>query len=146
MVYLAEFKLPGLKEFELELDPEMTVGEVKELASDESDILPEHMRLLMGDTVLKNSDAVGEVEGAIRVMYTAGHESMVGGGKPQSIRQYEKEPFRPPVRGLAGSKGLRLSRISARPGGNGLIRKYGILLKRQEFREKAEEIGFRKYR
>ena len=28
----------------------------------------------------------------------------------------------------------------------GLIRKYGIMMKRQEFREKAEEIGFVKYR
>ena len=146
MVYVAEFKVPGVKDFELELDPEMTVGDVKELASEECDILPEHMRLLMGDTLLKNSDAVGEVGSAFRVMYTAGHESMLGGGKPASAQQYQKDPFRPPTRGIPGSKGLRLSRISARPGGNGLIRKYGILLKRQEFREKAEEIGFRKYR
>ena len=60
--------------------------------------------------------------------------------------QNKKNPFNPPVRGIPGSVGLRSSRISARLGGNGLIRKYGIMLKRQEFREKAEEIGFRKYR
>merc|ERR1719445_739104 len=104
----------------------------------------EHMRLIAGDTVLNNADFIGEQDGSFRVMFTAGHESMVGGGKPQSSQQ--KNPFNPPVRGIPGSKGLRMSRISARPGGMALIRKYGILLKRQEFREKAEEIGFRKYR
>ena len=58
----------------------------------------------------------------------------------------QANPFSQPVRGLPGSKGLRVSRMSARRGGMALIRKYGIMLKRQEFREKAEEIGFRKYR
>merc|ERR1712137_952134 len=104
------------------------------------------MRFLLGDSLLKNGEAVGEVSGPIRVAYTAGHEGLCGGSKPATFAQYQKDPFRPPVRGIPGSKGLRMSRISARPGGMGLIRKYGILLKRQEFREKAEEIGFRKYR
>merc|ERR1719198_1883346 len=108
------------------------------------DILPEHMRLLVGDAMLSNGSLISELDGPIRVMYTAGHEAMLGGGKPSSAKQ--TNPFNPPVRGIPGSKGLRMSRISARPGGMALIRKYGILLKRQEFREKAEEIGFRKYR
>merc|ERR1719389_861454 len=101
------------------------------------------MRLLDGDKLLDNGSPFPQ-DGSFRIMYTAGHEGLVGGGKPAAAQQ--KDPFHCPVRGIPGSKGLRESRISARLGGNGLIRKYGILLKRQEFREKAEEIGFRKYR
>jgi small subunit ribosomal protein S29e len=43
------------------------------------------------------------------------------------------------------SKGGRKCRVSGRKGGNGLIRKYGIDMKRQIFREKAKEMGWSKY-
>ena len=80
----------------------------------------------------------------VQVMFTAGHSALVGGTKPTP--QNQRNPFVTPVRGLPGSKGLRQSRISGRRGAMAIIRKYGILMKRQEFREKAEEIGFTKYR
>merc|ERR1711865_1250159 len=105
---------------------------------------------------------MAESDEAVQVLFTAGHEGLVGGGsimrsggstgQPGAVlrtmvnAQNQNNPFTTPVRGLSGSKGLRVSRMSGRRGGNGLIRKYGIMLKRQEFREKAEEIGFRKYR
>merc|ERR1719446_1387363 len=136
MAHHLEFKVAGAGEFDLDLEEDVTISELKKLASEECDILPEHMRFMVGDALLGNSSMASDVEGPIRVMYTAGHEAILGGGKPSSAKQ--TDPFHPPVRGIPGSKGLRLSRISARQG--------GILLKRQEFREKAEEIGFRKYR
>merc|ERR1711924_346798 len=96
------------------------------------------------------------------VLFTAGHEALVGGGckarsgcstgqpgealRGQSGDAKLSGNLFGPVRGLPGSKGLRESRMSGRRGGMALIRKYGIMFKRQEFREKAEEIGFRKYR
>merc|ERR1711869_163613 len=96
----------------------------------------------------------------VKVLFTAGHTALVGGGclarsgsstgQPGELlrgqSQQQQNPFSTPVRGIPGSKGLRQSRMSGRRGGMALIRKYGIMLKRQEFREKAEEIGFRKYR
>ena len=42
-------------------------------------------------------------------------------------------------------KGSRSSRITGRPGGNGLIRKYGLNMKRQEFRELARSMGWSKF-
>jgi small subunit ribosomal protein S29e len=42
-------------------------------------------------------------------------------------------------------KGSRQCRVSGRMGGMGLVRKYGINMKRQTFREKALDIGFMKY-
>jgi len=42
-------------------------------------------------------------------------------------------------------KGSRSCRVTGRKGGNGLIRKYGIDMKRQCFRERALDIGFMKY-
>ena len=43
------------------------------------------------------------------------------------------------------SKGGRQCRVSGRKGGMGLIRKYGINMKRQQFRLKAKEMGWVKY-
>merc|ERR1719382_779022 len=102
------------------------------------------MRLIYKDRVLRDTETL-EVDGEepVRVSFTAGHAALVGGTKPP---KEQRDPFSLPVRGLPGSKGDRLSRVSGRRGGMALIRKYGILMKRQEFREKAEEIGFRKYR
>ena len=42
-------------------------------------------------------------------------------------------------------KGSRACRVTGREGGMGLIRKYGINMKRQSFRERAEDMGFKKY-
>jgi small subunit ribosomal protein S29e len=42
-------------------------------------------------------------------------------------------------------KGSRACRVTGRPGGMGLIRKYGINMKRQVFRERAIEMGWMKY-
>eukprot|EP00543_Licmophora_paradoxa_P009013 CAMPEP_0202444604 /NCGR_PEP_ID=MMETSP1360-20130828/3613_1 /ASSEMBLY_ACC=CAM_ASM_000848 /TAXON_ID=515479 /ORGANISM="Licmophora paradoxa, Strain CCMP2313" /LENGTH=62 /DNA_ID=CAMNT_0049060627 /DNA_START=572 /DNA_END=760 /DNA_ORIENTATION=+ len=42
-------------------------------------------------------------------------------------------------------KGSRACRVTGRMGGMGLVRKYGINMKRQVFRERAYDIGFHKY-
>ena len=42
-------------------------------------------------------------------------------------------------------KGSRTCRVTGRKGGMGLVRKYGIDMKRQTFRELATQIGFVKY-
>jgi small subunit ribosomal protein S29e len=42
-------------------------------------------------------------------------------------------------------KGARQCRVTGRYGGHGLIRKYGLNMKRQVFREKAEIMGWKKY-
>ena len=42
-------------------------------------------------------------------------------------------------------KGSRQCRVTGRKGGNGLIRKYGINMKRQAFRERAIDMGWEKY-
>jgi small subunit ribosomal protein S29e len=42
-------------------------------------------------------------------------------------------------------KGSRACRVTGREGGNGLIRKYGINMKRQVFRERAIDMGWVKY-
>jgi small subunit ribosomal protein S29e len=42
-------------------------------------------------------------------------------------------------------KGSRQCVVTGRKGGNGLIRKYGINMKRQAFRERALDMGFVKY-
>merc|ERR1712194_384767 len=144
---LVSFRIAGLGEFELELEQTTSVRDVKKMAKEECSVEPEHMRLLYNDRVLKDSDTLEcyseEAGNAIQIHFTAGHTALSGGSQPQrNIRN----PYNPPVRGISGSKGARPSRISGRPGGMGLIRKYGIMMKRQEFREKAEEIGFRKFR
>ena len=42
-------------------------------------------------------------------------------------------------------KGSRACRVTGRLGGMGLVRKYGINMKRQVFRERALDMGFVKY-
>jgi small subunit ribosomal protein S29e len=42
-------------------------------------------------------------------------------------------------------KGSRACRVTGRLGGMGLVRKYGINMKRQTFRERALDMGFEKY-
>eukprot|EP00405_Crypthecodinium_cohnii_P000175 CAMPEP_0194766830 /NCGR_PEP_ID=MMETSP0323_2-20130528/33366_1 /TAXON_ID=2866 ORGANISM="Crypthecodinium cohnii, Strain Seligo" /NCGR_SAMPLE_ID=MMETSP0323_2 /ASSEMBLY_ACC=CAM_ASM_000346 /LENGTH=169 /DNA_ID=CAMNT_0039698101 /DNA_START=22 /DNA_END=531 /DNA_ORIENTATION=+ len=141
------FKVSGSPAFELELELGTAVRDVKKVAKEVANVEPEHMRLIYNGRLLKESDTLecykAEDKTPVMIHFTAGHEALVGGG---SNRKVQQNPFVLPVRGLPGSKGQRVSRVSGRPGGMGLIRKYGILMKRQEFREKAEEIGFVKYR
>merc|ERR1719188_2587620 len=141
------FKVPGLPAFELELAPTTAVRDVKKFAKEACNIEPEHMRLIYCDRELKDAETLEcfeeDGEAPVRVLYTAGHAELLGG----SVRQRaDRDPYSLPARGLKGSKGQRVSRVSGRLGGMALIRKYGLLMKRQEFREKAEQIGFRKYR
>merc|ERR1719254_369500 len=145
-IIAVRFKVPGMEAFELELEPATAVRDVKKLAKECSGIEPEHMRLIYEGRVLKESDTLEcyrpDAGVPVQLMFTAGHEAMLGGSRGQIV---QRNPFTTPVRGLPVSKGLRQSRMSGRLGGMGLIRKYGILMKRQEFREKAEQIGFVKY-
>merc|ERR1740117_386082 len=159
-----QFKVAGVTTFTLELEHGTKVRDVKKLAKEECNIGPEHMRLIFNGRELKEADIfdsdMAKSDAPIQVLFTAGHSALVGGGclarsgsstgQPGALLRGQsgpqQNPFSTPVRGVPGSKGLRCSRMSGRRGGMGLIRKYGILLKRQEFREKAEEIGFRKYR
>merc|ERR1719373_329720 len=141
------FKVSGLPAFELELELTTAVRDVKKLAKDMCGIEPEHMRLIYRDRELKDGETLEcyevAAEAPIRIMYTAGHAEMLGGSVVQKV---QKNPYTLPARGLPGSKGQRQSRVSGRLGGMALIRSYGLLMKRQEFREKAEQIGFRKFR
>jgi len=150
---MVEFKIAGIGNFELELEKDMAVRDVKKLAKDECNIEPEHMRLIYNGRQLKDADTLECYKGdaPVHLFFTAGHVAMMGGvggtgGGRRANVPAQRNPFSAPVRGLPGSKGLRSSRVSGRPGGMALIRKYGILMKRQEFREKASEIGFVKYR
>mmetsp|Transcript_95024 Transcript_95024/g.241531 ORF Transcript_95024/g.241531 Transcript_95024/m.241531 type:complete len:168 (+) Transcript_95024:88-591(+) len=140
------FKIAGMPALELELELTTAVRDVKKLAKDLCNIEPEHMRLIYEGRILKESDTLEcyKVDGdaPVQVHYTAGHEALVGGSQN---RKTQRNPFTIPVRGLPGSKGQRPSRISGRDGAMGIIRKYGIMMKRQEFREHALEIGFVKY-
>eukprot|EP00933_Yihiella_yeosuensis_P032656 TRINITY_DN2626_c0_g3_i1.p1 TRINITY_DN2626_c0_g3~~TRINITY_DN2626_c0_g3_i1.p1 ORF type:complete len:177 (-),score=52.23 TRINITY_DN2626_c0_g3_i1:81-611(-) len=150
-----QFKISGLGLFELEVEPTIAVRDVKKIAKDECNIEPEHMRLIYKGRQLKESETLEcyDVESSepIQLHFTAGHSAALGGcggtgGGPRAKMGALRNPFSTPVRGVPGSKGMRSCRMSGRPGGMGLIRKYGILMKRQAFREKAEEIGFIKYR
>mmetsp|Transcript_63075 Transcript_63075/g.205838 ORF Transcript_63075/g.205838 Transcript_63075/m.205838 type:complete len:168 (+) Transcript_63075:73-576(+) len=140
------FKFAGMPALELELELTTAVRDVKKLAKEVCNIEPEHMRLIYEGRVLKESDTLEcyKVDGdePVQLHFTAGHEALVGGS--QNLKQ-QRNPFTTPVRGLPGSKGQRPSRVSGRMGAMGIIRKYGIMMKRQEFREHALEIGFVKY-
>mmetsp|Transcript_36782 Transcript_36782/g.64790 ORF Transcript_36782/g.64790 Transcript_36782/m.64790 type:complete len:186 (+) Transcript_36782:91-648(+) len=159
-----QFKVSGVTTFSLELEPGTTTRDVKKMAKELCQIEPEHMRLIHKGRELKEADTFDETivesDEPVQVLFTAGHTALAGGGsqmrsggstgQPGALlrgqSQLPQNPFSTPVRGVPGSKGNRGSRMSGRRGGMALIRKYGILMKRQEFREKAEEIGFRKYR
>eukprot|EP00434_Breviolum_minutum_P039078 symbB.v1.2.034685.t1/scaffold4523.1/size38513/1 len=152
-----QFKVPGLQTFELDLDVATAVRDVKKMAKEYCNIEPEHMRLIYNGRQLKDWDTLdcydAKGNNPVQILFTAGHTAMLGGvggtgGGPRGGHgaKQQKNPFSAPVRGIPGSKGARSSRVSGRPGGMALIRKYGIMMKRQEFREKAEEIGFVKYR
>merc|ERR1719324_713214 len=146
-------RVPGLTSFDLDLQPGLTVAELKMIAQEQCGIEPSCMRITVGGQVLKDTDTIDnsgifdDKEG-IQVLFKAGSEYLLGGGgfqpgpnnKPTKIVQGSMG------RGIPGSKGLRGSRVTGRCGGMGLIRKYGIMMKRQEFREKATQMGWVKYR
>eukprot|EP00928_Gymnodinium_smaydae_P074882 TRINITY_DN578_c0_g1_i11.p1 TRINITY_DN578_c0_g1~~TRINITY_DN578_c0_g1_i11.p1 ORF type:complete len:165 (-),score=37.83 TRINITY_DN578_c0_g1_i11:72-494(-) len=140
---MVQFNVAGLTSFSLDLDANTPVREARLLAAEECGAQPEHMRLILKDKQLTDADLIGDSEATVQILFTAGHQGLLGGSQ---VPKVQRNPFGTPVRGLPGSKGDRISRMSGRHGGMGLIRKYGILMKRQEFREKAEEIGFVKYR
>mmetsp|Transcript_63065 Transcript_63065/g.124707 ORF Transcript_63065/g.124707 Transcript_63065/m.124707 type:complete len:170 (+) Transcript_63065:82-591(+) len=142
------FKVHGMDVFSVEMDLAMPLRDVKKLLQDDARVEPEHMRLIYKDKVLKDADTLetyNAQEGKpVHILFTAGHTALMGGTKPPP--RTSGNPFVTPVRGISGSKGERPSRMSGRRGGMAIIRKYGIMMKRQEFREKAPEIGFIKYR
>merc|ERR1712060_678639 len=144
-----QFKVAGETVFGEDLESTMAIRDVKKIAAMQCNVEPEHMRFIYNDTVLKEDDTLecydDESDEPLRIFFTAGHTSLVGGGgcqmrsgsstgQPGGLLRGQKthNPFQMPVRGASGGKGL--------------IRKYNIMMKRQEFREKAEEIGFCKYR
>ena len=142
------FKVQGMDVFSVQMELAMHVRDVKKLVQEESRIEPEHMRLIYKDKILKDADTLetydAQGDKPVQILFTAGHAALMGGTKPQ--QRTNGNPFITPVRGIPGSKGERPSRMSGRRGGMAIIRKYGIMMKRQEFREKAPEIGFIKYR
>jgi len=151
-------RAPGLTSFDLDLQPGLTVAELKHLAKEKCGIKPSCMRITMGGQVLKDTDVIegnGVFDGGkgIQVTFQTGSEYLLGGadknyGLGRNVRSKQPKTVQQGCsgRGIPGSKGLRCSRISGRFGGMGLIRKYGLLMKRQEFREKAGEMGWVKYR
>eukprot|EP00401_Gymnodinium_catenatum_P055023 CAMPEP_0117568326 /NCGR_PEP_ID=MMETSP0784-20121206/58075_1 /TAXON_ID=39447 /ORGANISM="" /LENGTH=186 /DNA_ID=CAMNT_0005366245 /DNA_START=71 /DNA_END=631 /DNA_ORIENTATION=- len=158
---VVRFKVSGAATaFDVELEPDTAIRDVKKIVAEQCDIDPEHMRLVQDGKLMKEADTLECGEAPVQVLFTAGHTALAGGGSNmrsggstgqpgQLLRgqsQQQQNPFSTPVRGVPGAKGLRGSRVSGRRGGMAIIRKYGILMKRQEFREKAEEIGFVKYR
>merc|ERR1712027_208718 len=103
----------------------MAIRDVKKLASKQCNIAPEHMRLIYNGTLLKEDDTLecydDEGDEPVRILFTAGHESLVGGGgcqmrsgsstgQPGGLlrgQNSQSNPFHQPVRGQNGGKGLR---------------------------------------
>mmetsp|Transcript_74219 Transcript_74219/g.240047 ORF Transcript_74219/g.240047 Transcript_74219/m.240047 type:complete len:125 (+) Transcript_74219:122-496(+) len=65
-----------------------------------------------------------DMEVPVMLRFTAGHEALVRGSVNFTA---QRNPLMTPVRGMR------------------LIRRYGILMKRQAFREKVQQIGFIEY-
>lgn len=63
-------------------------------------------------------------------------ENMVDSRKPDKLFATHPSNY---------GKGARACRVTGRLGGMGLVRKYGINMKRQVFRERALDMGFVKY-
>merc|ERR1719203_1629578 len=116
---VVRFKVSGLPQFELELEPTTAVRDVKKLAKEMCSIEPEHMKLFYRDRELKDAETLecynaDDAETPVRIMYTAGHTAMLGGSNPPGRAQ--RDPYLMPVRGIPGSKGARCSRVSGRRG------------------------------
>jgi len=75
------FMVSGATEFDLEFHPMTAVRAVKRLAHEYCAIAPEHMRLIYKGRLLKEDDTFEglEIDAPVQVMYTAGHEGLVGG-------------------------------------------------------------------
>merc|ERR1719189_1618689 len=117
-----QFKVAGETVFGEDLEPTMAIRDVKKLAATQCNIAPEHMRLIYNDTLLKEDDTLEcydeESDEPVRVFFTAGHASFVGGGGSQmrsgsSTGQpggllrgqgAQRNPFQLPVRGTSGAK------------------------------------------
>merc|ERR1719365_273103 len=93
-----QFKVSGIGSFELELEPTTEVRDVKKLAKECCNIEPEHMRLIYEGRVLKESDTLecydADRDAAVQLMFTAGHNAMLGGSKGQVT---QRNPFSTPV-------------------------------------------------
>merc|ERR1719479_778490 len=82
-----QFKVAGETIFGEDLEPTMAIRDVKKLAAMQCNIAPEHMRLIYNDTLLKEDDTLecydDKIDEPVRVLFTAGHTSLVGGGGSQ---------------------------------------------------------------
>jgi len=78
-----QLKVSGLAAFDLDLEPETAIRDVKKLAKEESGIEPEHMKLIHKGRLLKDADSLGDCDGeAVQIMFTAGHLALEGGSQP----------------------------------------------------------------
>ena len=84
------------KGFELDLQPEMDIRDVKQLVSKMCYVLPEHMRVLYKDRQLRNEEIVAECgldgDKPLKRSYTAGHAAIVGGSSPSEKKRAGHEP------------------------------------------------------
>merc|ERR1740121_1522003 len=82
---MVHFKVAGVKSFTLDLAGESSINDIKKALQDESNIEPEHMRLLCNDQVLKGSATLEsydvKADDTIQILYTAGHTALEGGGQ-----------------------------------------------------------------
>merc|ERR1711988_1894974 len=80
---MAHFKIAGIGSFELELERDIAVRDVKKLAKEQCNIEPEHMRLVYKGRQLKESDNLegydAKGDEPVQLFFTAGHVSMMGG-------------------------------------------------------------------
>lgn len=146
--FTVRFKVSGMDSFELAFH-----SPSEKLAKEMCSIEPEHMRLIYSGRMLKESDTLACYTPGWRWTSCSPRDargSFMGGSKRQ-VQQRRSSSRLEPRSGAAeesfqhalpGSKGNRSSRMSGRLGGNALIRKYSILMKIQEFREKEKHIGF----
>merc|ERR1719420_2188489 len=79
------FKVSGMTNFDLDLEKDAAIRDVKKLATKQCGIEPEHMRLIYRGAVLKDGASLAcyqeDAEEPIQILFTAGHESLVGGSR-----------------------------------------------------------------
>ena len=84
------------KGFELDLQPEIDIRDVKQLASKMCNVLPEHMRVLYKDRQLRNEEIVAECgldgDEPLKILNTAGHAAIVEGSRPSEKKRAGHEP------------------------------------------------------
>ena len=83
------------KGFELDLQPEMDIRDVKQLGSKMCKVLPGHMRVLHKDRQLRK-EIVAECgldgDEPLKIFFTAGHAAIVGGSRPSEEKRAGHEP------------------------------------------------------